>query len=152
MVITFIGHSSIFSEKDIKSLVIKHLLDHIRNYESIVCFLGGYGQFDSLCAHACKELKQINPRIQTVFVTPYITLSEQEKIKELKESGLYDQVFYPPIENTPLRYAISKRNEWMIKNSDLIIAYVNKNYGGAYKSLQLAKRQNKHVINICDLI
>ncbi len=75
-----------------------------------------------------------------------------EKIKEMINEGMYDEVIYPPIENTPKRFAISKRNEWMIKSADIVIAYVKTSYGGAYKSLQIAKRQKKRIINICDLI
>ena len=63
-------------------------------------------------------------------------------------SGLYDDSIFPPIEKTPLKFAISKRNEWMIKNSDLIIAYVNHTYGGAYKSLSTAIRMKKKILNI----
>ena len=36
----------------------------------------------------------------------------------------------------------------MIENSDLIIAYVNNNYGGAYKSLRYAMRKNRKIINL----
>jgi len=70
----------------------------------------------------------------------------------MNRCGLCDMSIYPPIENVPLRFAILKRNEWMMKNADLIIAYVKRNYGGAYKSLQVAKRKKKKIINIYDLI
>ena len=81
-----------------------------------------------------------------------MTISEQEKIKEMLNYGLYDSSIYPPIEKVPPKFAISKRNEWMITNSDLIIAYVNHNYGGAYKTLEIAKRRKKKIINIYDIL
>lgn len=152
MVITFVGHSSVFGDRDVKALVTEQIERIISKDESAVCFLGGYGQFDQICAYACKELKKNHPKVQTVLVTPYITLSEMEKIKEMINEGMYDEVIYPPIENTPKRFAISKRNEWMIKSADIVIAYVKTSHGGAYKSLQIAKRQKKRIINICDLI
>ncbi len=40
----------------------------------------------------------------------------------------------------------------MMTNSELIIAYVNRDYGGAYKALQIAKRKDKRIINICELV
>ena len=89
--------------------------------------------------------------IQLIYVTPYLTLTEQTKIKQMQAYGLCDASIYPPIENTPPRFAISKRNEWMMANSELIIAYVNRDYGGAYKALQVAKRGDKRIINICEL-
>lgn len=66
--------------------------------------------------------------------------------------GLYDDSIYPPIEEMPLKFAISKRNEWMVRNCDLVIAYVNHNYGGAYESLKAAKRVGRAIINIADFI
>ena len=72
-------------------------------------------------------------------------------IKEMQENGFCDTSIYPPIERVPLRFAISKRNEWMMENADLIIAYITHSYGGAYKSLRVAKRKKKKIINIFDL-
>ena len=52
-------------------------------------------------------------------------------------------------EDTPLndKHAIE-----LTMMSDIVIAYVNRNYGGAYKSLQAAKRKKKKIINICDFL
>ncbi len=152
MTITFIGHSSISSSEKIKNIV-KHLIrKNAFSHNKIICYLGGRGDFDELCATACRELKKERGDIELIYVTPYISLSEQSKIRYNEEQGLYDSSIYPPIESTPPRFAISKRNEWMILNSDLVIAYVIRSYGGAYKSLQVAKKRNKRIINICSLI
>jgi hypothetical protein len=61
---------------------------------------------------------------------------------------MYDEFLYPPLEDVPLRFAITKRNEWMISQADTIIAFVNHTYGGAYKSLLYARRKNKSIISI----
>ena len=63
---------------------------------------------------------------------------------------LYDSSVYPPIENVPMRFAINKRNEWMINQADLVIAYVDHTFGGAYKTLQYAKRKKKQIINLAE--
>ena len=81
-----------------------------------------------------------------------VDVKEQVKIKEMQRQGMYDAVVYPPIEDTPPKYAISKRNEWMITKADLIIAYVNCKHGGAYKSLCFAKRKKKRIIKICEVV
>lgn len=152
MVIAFSGHSFVCSYDKVKKIVKEQIRNNIIDAKFVTCYLGGYGDFDEICAHACKELKQERKDIEIVYVTPYISLSAQAKIKEMQRLGLCDTSIYPPIENVPPRFAISKRNEWMIKNADLIIAYVSHNYGGAYKSLQAAKRSNKKIINIYDSI
>ncbi len=152
MIIAFTGHSFVFSYNETKERVKEQILKNIVECEHVICYHGGHGNFDDICAIACKELKQENFKIELVYVTPYISLSEQAKIKELQALGLCDTSIYPPIENVPPKFAISKRNEWMMTNADLVIAYVNRNYGGAYNSLQIAKRRNKKIINICDFV
>ncbi len=152
MRIAFAGHSVVSSSSKVKEMVKEQIRKRITNAKSVTCYLGGYGEFDEICAHACRELKQEYTNIELVYVAPYMSLSEQAKIKEMQSRSLYDTSIYPPIENVPPRFAISKRNDWMMTNADLIIAYVNHNYGGAYKSLQAANRKKKKIINICDFL
>ncbi|MBQ3489992.1 MAG: hypothetical protein IJA86_05345 [Clostridia bacterium] len=80
----------------------------------------------------------------------HAAIVSSDGIKEMQNCGFCDTSIYPPIEQVPPRFAISKRNEWMMANADLIIAYVNHEYGGAYQSLRVAKRKKKKIINICD--
>ena len=101
---------------------------------------------------AFHELKQKIGDIEPIYATPYLSLSEQAKIKHQERLKLYDTSIYPSIENVPQKFAICKRNEWMILNSDLIITYAKHNYGGAHKTLQIAKRKKKKIVNICDFI
>ena len=152
MKIAFSGHSVIPPNHNLKDLVKKQIQNHITAVEPIACYLGGYGDFDTICARACKELKDEYLNMQLIYVTPYLHLSEQVKMKNMQIEGFFDTIIYPPIEHVPLKFAILKRNEWMMTNADLIIAYVNHGYGGAYQALQIAKRKKKKIINICDLI
>ena len=152
MKISFAGHAHLYLSEKVKEIVKKQIRNQITDEENIVCYLGGYGDFDKLCACACRELKKELPQIEVVLVVPYMNLSEQAKMKEQLRCGLYDTLLYPPIEHIPPKFAISKRNEWMMTNADLIIVYINHSYGGAYKSFQIAKRQKKNIINICDFI
>ncbi|MBO5883893.1 MAG: DUF1273 family protein [Clostridia bacterium] len=150
MIIAFSGHSFVPSKESVKEIVKDQIRNNIVDVESITCYLGGYGDFDSICAQACRELKKEYVGIELVYVAPYLNMSEQKKINEMQRSGMVDASIYPPIENTPPKFAILKRNEWMMRNADMIIAYVKHDYGGAYKSLQIAKREKKKIINICD--
>ena len=152
MIITFAGHAHISINDRIKETVKEQIRALIGRTEPITCYLGGYGDFDDICARACRELKQEYSNIEVVYVTPYISLSEQTKIQKMQSRGLCDTSVYPPIEDTPPKFAISKRNEWMMTRADIIIAYVNRSYGGAYQSLRAAKRKKKKIINIGELL
>ena len=151
MIISFVGHANIPSNPKIKNILKNQLENNIKSDEPIICYLGGYGNFDDLCTRLCKELKETYNNIEIVYVSPYIT-SKQLKNQETQNLNYFDYSIYPPIENTPPKFAISKRNEWMIDKSDLVMAYVQHNFGGAYKSLLIAKRKKKKIINIYDLI
>ena len=148
MIITFIGHAYVPNQEMIKEKVKEQLRELCLGADEITCYLGGRGDFDNLSAIACKELQPQFPLIERIYVAPYITQSEQSKINLLIKSGLYDSSLYPPIETTPIRFAISKRNEWMIAKSDIVIAFVKHSYGGAYNSLKIAKRKKKTIITI----
>ena len=44
--------------------------------------------------------------------------------------------------------AIGKRNQWMIDQSQYLIAYVRRSFGGAVKALQYAQRRGVNVIRV----
>ena len=152
MVVSFVGHSIVHSHDELKNLVKEQMRKSVSKEKSVTCLLGGRGEFDMICAAACRELKQEICGIKLVYVSPYLTLAEQARIKEMQQSDLYDESIYPSIEQTPPRFAISKRNEWMMKQADFVIAYVNHDYGGAYKAFKVAKHNRKNVITLCDII
>ena len=47
------------------------------------------------------------------------------------------------LKNTPPRYAISKRNMWMIDRSDIVITYTRGNAGGAAKFKETAQKKRQ---------
>lgn len=57
-------------------------------------------------------------------------------------------IIYPELDNVPLRFAISKRNKWMVEQADIVIAYITHTYGGAYATYRHAKKKNKEIYNI----
>ena len=148
MIITFIGHSSIKASIELSNKIKEIILSSTANAPTVTFYCGGYGDFDNLCASICRELKETLNNCEIVFVTPYITLAQQKKMNHLIDSNLYDSIVYPPIENVPPRFAITKRNEWMISEANLIISYVYRTYGGTYNSLKYAQRKNKSIVNL----
>ena len=48
----------------------------------------------------------------------------------------------------PPRFAILKRNEWMVEHADLVIAYVRHEWGGAYKMYRHAEKMQKEIFNL----
>lgn len=150
MVITFCGHGFIVNPTQVKKELITVLCEIITraNNCKITFLCGGYGHFDALAASAVDDVKSVFSScvIEKIFVTPYITESYDRRNKFMGQ--FYDEVVYPPLENVPYRYAIAKRNEWMIENSHLVIAYVIHAHGGAASALRYAYRKRKRVIRL----
>ena len=148
MTVAFFGHSTVTNFTDTKDLLYKAVKNVITDEEKVTFYLGGYGDFDNIAARAGRELKSERKGIEVVFVTPYLTPSQQKKIREMEDSRLYDSSIYPPLENVPPRLAIIKRNEWMAENADVILAYVKHSHGGAFRALTYAQRKGKKIINL----
>ena len=148
MVISFIGHGQLSGEAELYQKLREVLDRFLPREESVLFFCGGYGDFDRLCASVCREVKSHYSQGEMVFISPYGTESFLKKAKELIDLGLYDSMIYPPIENCPPRYAILKRNEWIVDHSDLIISYVTHDFGGAYKALEYAKKKKKNILDL----
>ena len=98
-----------------------------------------------MCLKTIRELKHDFPTIEILFITPYLD-KNYSKLELAKY--YYDDVIFPPIESVPRKFAILKRNEWMVEQADLVIAYVKYSWGGAAKALEYAKRKKKRIINI----
>lgn len=46
------------------------------------------------------------------------------------------------------KHAIAKRNEWMVERADLILCYIERESGGAYKAVKYAIKLGKEVVNL----
>ena len=138
MVVTFCGHKDIY---DLDGTIRSWLTDTVEALilrRADLFFFGGCGGFDHLAASVVWELKKKYPQIQSVLVLPYLD-------RKVDEKG-YDGTTYPPLETVPRRFAILKRNEWMVRESDVLVAYVIYDWGSAVKTLEYAQRKKKEII------
>lgn len=133
------GHTEVVKEKCltvVEELIVSGIAD---------CFLiGSYGDFDSIAASACLTLKRKYPQISVNLVLPYYRPHLDDFTKE--RYNRFDYVITPDFKETPHKYRIIKANEYMVDQSDTVIAYV-KYDGGAAKTLAYAQKYKKQIIN-----
>lgn len=141
MVITFIGHSDFIKTKIIEQNLLYTLETFASGGNELNCYCGGYGNFDGFAAECVKRLQKNYTNIRNCLIIPYMTLEFQKRINYLQD--YYDEIIYPPLEKIPKKFAILRRNEWMIDNADLVIAYIRRSWGGAAQTLKYA--QKKHL-------
>lgn len=143
-IVTFFGHRNFQENAKLRERFFDFL--HVYDNSPVDFYLGGYGNFDSFALRNCKAYQKTNPQARLIYVTPYLGKTLDGHREYLQEH--YDEILYPPIEDVPLQFAISKRNEWMVEKADLVIAYVDCHYGGAYKALLHAKRKGVTFVNL----
>ena len=112
-----------------------------------IFYTGAMGRFDEMFSSEVRALKKDFPNIKLIRVMPYMT-------NEINTQGdylytLYDDILIP-IELADVHYkaAITRRNQWIIQRSDLVIVYTKRNYGGAYNAKRYAQRLKKAIITI----
>lgn len=140
---TFFGHrdcpSSIKGKlhKEIERLICNHGVDTF--------YVGTQGSFDRMAYAALVELRQ-----RYRYIKVYRVLAYMPRLRDIAQdrSVLVDTILPEGIENAHPRYAIIKRNNWMIDRSDYMIAYVTHTTGGAYQAVERAKKKGKTIIAI----
>lgn len=138
---TFFGHRDCFglSREKLYSAIEALIGQGIEEF-----YVGNQGQFDSMVYHCLKQLSSVYPHIRIAVVLAYLPT-------EKREYEDHTHTVYPEgMENVPRKFAIDRRNEWMLSHTDYVICYITHSWGGAYKFCRLAKKQGKHVVNLGD--
>ena len=139
-----------FGHREVFENISKAISSAVRTAAEQGCeifYTGAMGRFDEMFSSEVRTLKKDYPNIKLICVMPYMT-------NEINTQGdylytLYDDILIP-IELADVHYkaAITRRNQWIIQRSDLVIVYTKRNYGGAYNAKRYAERTNKGIITI----
>ena len=146
MIITFFGHSDYVESKEDERKILSFFERTVGDLPAEM-FLGGYGSFDAFARRCAEKYRQSHPNVRLVLVTPYLTPEYQRNHLEHAKKE-YDSVVYPELECTPPKFAILKRNRWMVDRADVIVAYVTHTWGGAYQAYEYANKKKKSIYNV----
>ncbi len=142
----FFGHADYIENNSDMQKVMDLLEERVADL-AVDFFLGEYGNFDRFAYGCATKLKARHKNARLVFVTPYISEGYLQNHSGIKE-GRFDEILYPSIENVPPRYAILRRNRWIVDKADIVITHLMRKFGGAYKAYDYAIRKKKEVYNI----
>ena len=136
----FFGHREVTHNIRTK---LKAIIEKLITEDGVTEFYVGHqGQYDGMVYSILKELKAKYTQIRYTVVLAYMP---DEHIKDVYGN---DTLFPDGMENVPKKYAISKRNDWMIKHSDVAVCYVHKITGGAAKFMEKAEKRGLRIIDI----
>ena len=142
MVCCFFGHHD--ASEMVKDDLYACVLSLIEN-DGVDSFLvGNHGHFDGMVLSALRKAKEVHPHISYSVVLAYMP----EKKEEYSYIDPMETLYPEGLESVPRRFAISWRNDWMLKQSDVVVCYVRHSLGGSGKFVEKAIRQKKQVINL----
>ena len=150
--VSFFGHRKVsqFSQVEERlEAVIQRLLEEKEYVEFLV---GRSGEFDQLASSAVRRTKRMlrDDNSALVLVLPYLTAEYRNN-----EESFYD--YYDEVEicqssaEVHFKAAMQIRNWEMVGRSDLIVCCIEHDSGGAYQTVQYARKQQKRIVNLADL-
>lgn len=140
MICTFFGHRE--APANVEPILKQILIDLIENKQVNKFYVGNQGTFDRIVRKNLKIFKAEYPHIHYAVVLAYMPGKKYDV-----DYG--DTIFPDGLERVHPKYAIEKRNRWLIDNSDVVVTYVTHSFGGAAKFKKIAERRGKYIINIC---
>ena len=141
---TFFGHRRIYEPIDnelmlaITDMIVKN---NVKRF-----YVGNHGDFDKHVLLCLKKLKLLFPDIEYFVVLAYMPTSSKREMYVDRENTVIPE----GIEDTIPKFAIIKRNNWMIDRSDYVITYVSHS-GGAARFKELSKKKGKRVVDRKDI-
>jgi len=139
---TFFGHRDAPSQ--LKDKIFQTVLWLLEEKGVSKFLVGAEGQFDTMVTSVLKELKKQGKSIDYCVVLAYMPYGRSNFDKN------EDTLFPEEIATALPRFAIAKRNEWMLKKSDIVVTFVKHTFGGAYQYKQKAIKWGKTVIELAD--
>ena len=137
---TFFGHSD--CPETIRPNLQAVLINLIVNQNIEMFYVGNQGQFDAIVRNVLRGLKMDYPSINYAVVLAYMPVKKSE-YEDHSDTMLPDG-----IEMVHPHYAISWRNNWMLRQSEYVVTYITRTWGGAAQYAAKAKRLKKNVINL----
>ena len=150
--ISFFGHrqlsDSLAVEKKLQAVIQKQLLSK----EYVEFLVGRDGEFDQLVSSTVRRCKRDirDDNSSLVLVLPYETAEYRNNEQSFHE--YYDEVeICTEAAEHHFKSAHQIRNRFMVDRSDLVVFFVEHNSGGAYQTMQYAKKANANIVNLSDV-
>lgn len=136
----FFGHSD--TPDMIRDRLRESIVDLIENQGADLFYVGNHGNFDRMAAGILREMSEVYPHIRYYVVLAYLTKHSPHDVSTVFPEG---------IECVPKRFAIKFRNRFIVEQSDVIVVYVNRSFGGAFEFTETARKKGVEIINVAQL-
>lgn len=142
MTCIFFGHKD--TTEEIQPKLEREIIKLIEKHNVTTFYVGNQGNFDRTVLYTLDKLKISYPHIDYAVVLAYMPIYSNVQLPT--------QTVYPDgLENTPPKFAIDKRNRWMVQKCDFAITFVTHTFGGAAKYKDICIKKRKTVIELSDI-
>ena len=141
MTCTFFGHSD--APDSLKETLYREISMLIENGDVKKFYVGNNGNYDFLVQVVLARLSRNRGDFEFSIV---LSFPDEKALSNNQR----DTVFVEGLEKALPRFAISKRNEWLIKNSDFAIVYLKHGFSNCSKWVQKARKKGLRIISISD--
>lgn len=142
-VCTFFGHRD--CPATIRPRLRAVLVELIERHGVEQFYVGRQGAFDAMARSVLRELAEVYSHISYAVVLERLPGPRDKAVWDFS-----DTIFPEGLETVPPWFAISRRNEWMLKQADFVVTYITHNWGGAAQYAEKAQRQGKRVLNLAE--
>lgn len=144
MICAFFGHKD--SPESVKPLLEAAIRRIIEHYPNTTFYVGHNGNFDRMVLSVLKKLSAEITELSYAVILAYLPTGKTAECY----NGL--PTIYPEgIECAPKKYAISYRNNRIVKQADMIICYITHDFGGVAQFVKKAENKGKIVYNVANL-
>lgn len=141
------GHRTL--EKDLTREYVKGYLDKLVESNFNTFYVGMAVGFDTLCFQILEEIRKTK-KIKIIACVPCPSqpakFSEMQKKEYFRMVESADEKVVLSESYTP--YCMQKRNQYMVDNSRVVLAYLRKDFGGTANTVNYARRKGIEIINI----
>ena len=143
--VALFGHRSVDDLRFLESRLAEIIKELTEKKEYVNFLIGRNGEFDEYGASVIKRTRK-----ELCIENSELTLVLPYKVSKIEfYEKYYDNIIIPEsVCGAYPKNAITLKNKFMIDIADLVIVYVERDFGGAYSAMKYARKIGKTVINI----
>ena len=146
--VSFFGHRQIDNVFIIEQRLETLIWELLATKEYVEFLVGRDGEFDQLVSSTIRRCKRAirDDNSALVLVLPYATAEYRNNEQSFHE--YYDEIeICAESAEKHFKSAHQTRNRSMVDRSDLVVFCVEHSSGGAYQTMQYAKKVNANIVN-----
>ncbi len=141
MICTFFGHRD--APNHIKGSLRVEVLRLINEKGVKRFYIGNNGSFDYMAQSVLQEIAMAYEDVKYAIVL--------SAINECAMNGDQEHTIFPEgLECVPPKFAIPRKNDWLIKQCDVVVVYAKYHFSNSFKYAQKAARRGARIIYLPD--